>query len=110
MPDQKDAVLVEVARTQRMRLGSALLYGRIDERRTVNDNVRRIIASVIVAALACAACVGVSFVTDLLARQAAEKASTSMSRSATVDEARLVSLRSLDDRGLRSLDDRREDS
>jgi len=79
MPDQRDAVLVEAARTQRMRLGSALLYGRIEERRTVNDNLRRLIASVIVAALACAACVGVSFVADLLAQQAAAKASTSQS-------------------------------
>jgi len=82
MPDQRDAVLVETARTQRMRLGSALLYGRIDERRTVNDNVRRVVASLVVAALACAACVGVSFVTDLLAKQAAEKASTSTSQPA----------------------------
>jgi cation transporter-like permease len=83
MPDQRDAVLVEAARTQRMRLGSALLYGRIDERRTVNDNVRRIVASVIVAALACATCVGVSFVSDLLAQQAAAKASTSQPAAPT---------------------------
>lgn len=74
MPDQQDKTIIEAARTQRMRLGSALLYGRLDERRTVNDNIKRFIGSVIVAALACAVCVGVSFVSDLLATQAAEKA------------------------------------
>jgi len=73
MPDHRDRTLIEEARTQRMRLGSALLHGRIDERRTVNDNVGRFVGSLIVAALACAVCVGISFVTDLLERQAAEK-------------------------------------
>jgi len=73
LPDLRDRALIEEARTQRFRLGSALLHGRISGRRTVNDNVRRFIASLIVAALACAVCVGISFVTDLLERQAAEK-------------------------------------
>ncbi|MFJ2369100.1 hypothetical protein [Microbacterium sp. NPDC087665] len=73
MPDLRDRTLIEEARTQRMRHGSALLHGRIDERRTVNDNVGRFVGSLIVAALACAICVGISFVTDLLERQAAEK-------------------------------------
>jgi hypothetical protein len=74
VPDLRDRALIEEARTQRFRLGAAMLYGRISERRTVNDNVRRFIASIIVAALACAVCVGISFITDLLERQAAEKA------------------------------------
>jgi len=73
MPDHRDRTLIEEARTQRMRLGSALLHGRIDERRTVNDNVGRFVGSLIIAALACAVCVGISFVTDLLEKQAAEK-------------------------------------
>jgi hypothetical protein len=54
-----------------MRLGSALLYGRLEERRTVNDNVKRIMGSLVVAAIACAVCVGVSFVVQLLADRAA---------------------------------------
>jgi len=69
MPDQRDTVLIEQARIQRMRLGSALLYGRIEERRTVNDHMRRLVASLIVAAVACAVCVGVSFVLQLLSAQ-----------------------------------------
>ncbi len=70
MPDQRDTVLIEQAKIERMRLGSALLYGHIDERRTVNDNMRRLIGSLIIAAVACAVCVGVSFVVQLLADRA----------------------------------------
>lgn len=73
MPDLRDRALIEEARTQRMRLGSALLHGRVDERRTVNDNIRRFVGSLIIAALACAVCVGISFVSDLLEKQAEEK-------------------------------------
>ena len=71
MPDQRDTVLIEQARIQRMRLGSALLYGRIDERRTVNDHSRRLVGSLILAAVACATCVGIAFVVQLLAGQQA---------------------------------------
>lgn len=70
MPDQRDTVLIEQAKIQRMRLGSALIYGHIGERRTINDYVRRLVGSLIVAAVACAVCVGVSFVSQLLADQA----------------------------------------
>ena len=69
MPDQRDTMLIEQAKIQRMRLGSALLHGRIDERRTVNDHSRRLVASLILAAVACATCVGISFVVQLLAGQ-----------------------------------------
>ncbi|MCK2030558.1 hypothetical protein [Microbacterium galbinum] len=86
MPDLRDRALIEEARTQRFRLGSALLHGRIPDRRTVNDNVRRFIASLIVAALACAVCVGISFVTDLLQAQAAEKARQNASISIIEEE------------------------
>lgn len=77
MPDQRDTVLVEQAKIQRMRLASALLYGRIGERRTVNDNVRRLIGSLVVAAVACAVCVGISFVAQLLADRAASSTASS---------------------------------
>lgn len=71
MPDQRDTMLVEQAKIQRMRLAAALLYGRIDERRTVNDHMRRLIGSLVLAAVACAVCVGVSFVGSILAERAA---------------------------------------
>jgi len=70
MPDQRDTVLIEQAKIQRMRLGSALVYGHIGERRTVNDHAKRLMGSIVVAAIACAACVGVSFVSQLLTERA----------------------------------------
>lgn len=79
MPDQRDTVLVEQAKIQRMRLGSALLYGHIDERRTVNDHMRRLIGSLIVAAVACAVCVGISFVGQILADRANNAAPATVS-------------------------------
>ena len=83
MPDQRDTVLIEQASIQRMRLGSALLHGHIDERRTVNDHSRRLMASLILAAVACATCVGISFVVQLLGdQQTPQPAPTSTSVSA----------------------------
>lgn len=73
MPDQRDTVIVEQAKIQRMRLGAALLYGHIDERRTVNDHMKRLFGSIVVAAIACAVCAGISFVSQLLADQAAAR-------------------------------------
>ena len=76
MPDQHDTVLIEQAKIQRMRLGAALVYGHIGERRTVNDHMKRLMGSIIVAAIACAACVGVSFVSQLLTERAQQATST----------------------------------
>ena len=76
MPDQRDTVLIEQAKIQRMRLGSALVYGHIGERRTVNDHGKRLMGSIVVAAIACAACVGVSFVSQLLTERAEQAHST----------------------------------
>lgn len=74
MADQRDTVLIEQAKIQRMRLGSALVYGHIDERRTINDHMKRLMGSLVVSAVACAVCVGISFVSQLLADQAAAAA------------------------------------
>lgn len=72
MAEQQDRVLMEGARIQRTRLAAALLFGRIEERRTVNDNMRRLMASIIVAAVVCAGCVGVSYISKVFADQAAQ--------------------------------------
>ena len=84
MPDQRDVVLIEQAKIQRMRLGAALLYGHIDERRTVNDHLKRLIGSLIVAAVACAACVGTSFVIQLMTDRATPTSTTSAPASITI--------------------------
>jgi cation transporter-like permease len=70
MADQRDTVLIEQAKIERMRLGSALLHGHIDERRTINDHTKRLVGSLIVAAVVCAVCAGISFVSQIFADRA----------------------------------------
>lgn len=72
MPD-RDLVLLETVKTHRARLVSAFLSGELAERRVINDNVRRLIGGVVVAAVFCAACVGFSFVSAQLGKQAAQQ-------------------------------------
>lgn len=62
MPRDSDAVLLESVSTRRARLRSAFLHGDMVGRRTTSDNVRRFIASIVLAAVACAGCAGYSFV------------------------------------------------
>jgi len=74
MPDLKDAILVDQEKTRRRRLGAALIYGEQKERRTVNDNMKRVIGSVVAAAVASAICVGISFTISILNQRAEEQA------------------------------------
>lgn len=57
-----DAELLESVRVRRRRLRDAFLHGTLRTRRVTADNIRRLIISAILAAIACAACAGVSFV------------------------------------------------
>lgn len=66
-----DIVLLETVKTHRSRLRAAFLFGELSERRGANDNVRRVVGSMVLAAVLCAGCVGVSFVVDLLQQRAA---------------------------------------
>lgn len=75
MADNRDAILLESVKTHRSRLRAAFLFGQLEERRTANDNIKRLIGSLVLAAVVCAACVGVSFVMKTLADQ---KAATQM--------------------------------
>ena len=67
-------VLIETTRTHRNRLGSALAYGELEERRTPNTNRLRVLGSIVVAAVICAVLVGTSFVMNLLSTQKEEQA------------------------------------
>lgn len=67
MPLSHDTILLETVRTRRSRLRSALLHGAQDRRRPVQDNLRRLVGSLVVAAVACAGCVGFALVTSLAA-------------------------------------------
>lgn len=66
MPDNNDTILLESVRTHRVRLRGAFLIGALAERRTVNDNVRRLIGSTVLAAVVCAGCVGTAFVLNAI--------------------------------------------
>ncbi len=70
----RDSILLESVRTHRARLRGAFLLGPLTGRRPVNDNVKRMIGSLVLAAVVGAGCVGTSFVTNFLADQAAAKA------------------------------------
>jgi hypothetical protein len=67
MPLSHDTILLETVRTRRVRLQSALLHGGLAQRRVVNDNVRRVLGSLVAAAVLCAGCVGFALVTSLIA-------------------------------------------
>lgn len=81
MADETDAVLLEAVRTHRSRLRGAFLLGELAERRSVEDNVKRVVGSIVLAAVVCAGCVGTSFVLHALAQQeAAATAATGAAR------------------------------
>ncbi|TFC95937.1 MULTISPECIES: hypothetical protein [Cryobacterium] len=70
MANNRDLILLESVKTHRSRLRAAFLFGELDERRTASDNLKRAIGSVVLGAVICAACVGVSFVTKTMSDQA----------------------------------------
>lgn len=66
MSKESDITLIESVAIQRSRLGAALLFGGSNDRRALPNDRKRLMISIIIAAAACAVCVGVSFVLDLL--------------------------------------------
>jgi hypothetical protein len=74
MPINRDTILLETVKTHRARLLSAFLYGELAERRLGQDNLKRLLGSVVLAAVICTGCVGFSLVTSLIASQAAKHA------------------------------------
>lgn len=62
MARDTDAALLESVRVRRRRLREAFLYGALRTRRTTADTLRRFMISLVLAAIACAVCAGVSFV------------------------------------------------
>lgn len=61
-----DRTLIEATRTHRARMVSALMFGAAGRSRAVNDNTRRIVGSVVLAAVVCVGCLGFAFVVNLL--------------------------------------------
>ena len=62
MAGDRDAILLESVRVHRARLRAAFLQGEQLHRRRTSDNVRRFVGGVVLAAVLCAGCTGVSFV------------------------------------------------
>ena len=73
MSANRDTILLETVKTHRARLLSAFLYGELAERRLGQDNLKRLLGSVVLAAVICTGCVGFSLVTSLIASQAARQ-------------------------------------
>jgi hypothetical protein len=74
MSTNRDTILLETVKTHRARLLSAFLYGELAERRLGQDNLKRLLGSIVLAAVICTGCVGFSLVTSLIASQAAKQA------------------------------------
>lgn len=62
----RDVILVETVKTHRLRLLSALLFGELAERRVPNDNLKRWLGGTVLAAVACAGCIGFALISGLL--------------------------------------------
>ena len=74
MPNNRDTILLETVKTHRARLQSAFLYGELAERRLGQDNLKRLLGSVVLAAVVCTGCVGFALITSLIATQSARQA------------------------------------
>lgn len=69
MAREYDAALLESVAVRRNRMRESLLWGRERRARATMDNVKRLGVSVVLAAVACAGCVGWSFLQNVLADQ-----------------------------------------
>jgi hypothetical protein len=84
MPLSHDTILLETVRTRRARLRSALVHGGPAERRVLTENLTRFVGSLVLAAVACAGCVGFAVVAGILAARGPAGAPAPAYPSATV--------------------------
>jgi hypothetical protein len=61
---QYDSQLIESVAVRRRRLREAWLFGAARSRKTLDEGITKLFASVAVAAVICAGCVGYSFIQD----------------------------------------------
>jgi hypothetical protein len=69
MPREYDAQLLESVAVRRNRMRESLLWGRQRRAQATVDNIKRLGVGVVLAAVACAGCVGWSFVQQVVAAQ-----------------------------------------
>lgn len=72
VPREYDAQLIESVAVRRVRMRDSLLWGRQRRALATGDNLRWFRIGVVLAALACAACVGWSFVQGVLLEKRAQ--------------------------------------
>lgn len=70
MAREYDAQLLESVSARRHRMRESLLWGRERRARATLDNIKRLGLGMVLAAVACAGCVGWSFLQDMLAARA----------------------------------------
>ncbi|MCQ8192933.1 hypothetical protein [Streptomyces rugosispiralis] len=64
-----DSQLLESVAVRRRRIRDALLFGAQRGRRSVDDNLGKVFAGIVIAAVLCAGCVGWSFISDAIGKQ-----------------------------------------
>lgn len=80
MAREHDTQLIESVAVRRARLRESLLWGRERRTRATSENLTRLSISMVLAAVACAGCVGWSFLQDLLAERETETAAVTAPR------------------------------
>jgi hypothetical protein len=76
-----DRTLIEATRTHRARMVSALTFGTDGRSRAVNNNSKRVIGSVVLAAVVCVGCLGFAFVVNLLDNRKESQAQQAFSQA-----------------------------
>lgn len=78
MSSHEDSALLETVRTHRERLRGAFLAGSHGTRRSISTLTGKVMGSIVLAAVAVAVCVGVSFVISVLPQSRGATSSTSV--------------------------------
>lgn len=73
MSREQDAQLLESLAVRRNRLRESLLWGRERRRRATTDNLKQLGIGIVLAAVACAGCVGWSLLQDVIAQQRSQQ-------------------------------------
>lgn len=94
---QQDKILIETTKTHRARLSSALSYGPLGRRRPVNSNAKRLIGSVVLAAVVGVGSIGYGFVANLLLQQRENAAVTAFQQAMASNPLPETDTRTLDE-------------
>lgn len=94
---QHDKIIIQTTKTHRARLSSALSYGPLGRRRSVNTNAKRFIGSVVLAAVAGVACIGYGFIMDMMLRQKEDAAVASFQQAMQSNPLPETDTRTLDE-------------